>query len=151
MNKDLASQAQRPVAPIAVCLCTLALYGCANVSHMLLYTDTSLGIKGGLNPETNTVSMHVGFRRNFATIVPKVREPAENGEPTGEMEAASVYSTSKMGLHGLHVPDVEETVVTGDAAYALGLSPNALDPFTPKNKNGAANGNSGTNHGGDSQ
>jgi hypothetical protein len=137
MNKNLTSRAHRAVAPIGVCLCAVALCGCANVSHMLLYTDTSLGIKGGLNPETNTVSMHVGFRRNFATIVPKVQE-VENGKPTGEMEAASVYSTSKMALHGLHVPDVEEMVVTGDAADALGQSSAALDPFTskPKKDNG---------------
>jgi hypothetical protein len=117
---------------------------------MLLYTDTSLGIKGGLNPETNTVSMHVGFRRNFATIVPKVQE-VENGQPTGEMEAASVYSASRVALHGLHVPDVEEMVVTGDAAEALGQSPGALEPFTGKSKNSNTTGDSGTSHGGDSQ
>src|SRR4051794_3050422 len=120
MIEILMIEGARAAARLTVCLCAAALCGCANVSHMLLYTDTSLGIKGGLNPETNSVSMHVGFRRNFATIVPKVRVVAENGQPTGEMEAASVYSTSKIGLHGLHVPDVDEMVVTGDAAYALG-------------------------------
>jgi hypothetical protein len=138
------------LARVGLFLSAIALSACANVSHMLLYQDTSLGIKGGLNPETNTASIHVGFRRNFATIVPKVKE-TENGQPTGEMEAASVYSASKMVIRGLQLPDIDETVVTGDAAYALGQSADALDPFKPKANGASSNDNSTNNTGGNSR
>ena len=151
MKNYLTSKPYGDLVRVVLVLNALSLSACANVSHMLLYQDTSLGIKGGLNPETNTANIHVGFRRNFATIVPKV-QPTVNGAPAGDMEAASVYSASNMVIRGLQVPDIDEIVVTGDAAAALGKTANALIPFTSKSGSGNNSNDSSTNNtGGGSQ
>lgn len=110
----------------------LALVSCANVSHMLLYQDTNLGIKGGYNPETSNVSLHIGFRRNFVTLVPKVNHDMSGDPAKADLESASVFSASSMTLRGLAVPDIDEMVVTGDAAVALGGTKGALLPFQKK-------------------
>jgi len=109
----------------------LAFCSCANVSHMLLYHDRHLGIKGGVNPETNNVAINVGYRSNFASIIPKVEPDPVNAPKT--YEAASVYSSSRIVIRGLGVPDVEELTATGDAAVAVGKSADGQQPFTSKN------------------
>ena len=122
----------RPIRCLAPLLAAAALaFGaCANVTHTMLYQDSNLGIKGGYNPETSNIAIHVGFRRNFATIVPKV-----NHDLTGtaeDLDAASVYNASTMVVRGLSVPDIDEITVTGDAAVALASSKGALLPFQKK-------------------
>ncbi len=105
---------------------TLCLAGCANVPHAVLYQETTLGVSAGTNPESGNLKVRVGFKRDFASITPKVRTTP--GDDT-TIDAGSTFVASRYSVKGLDIPEVEEVMVTGEAAASLGKSPEALKPF----------------------
>ncbi len=110
--------------------------GCANPSHAVLYQQTTLGVNAGTNPETGNFKLRVGFKREFAAVIPKVVLPADPNNPeAGEkIEAGSTFSASRYSVKGLQIPEVEEFIVTGDAATTLGATPGAMGAFSLNKK-----------------
>ena len=110
--------------------------GCANVSHLVLYQNTNLGLKGSVSPQTGNTSIKFGFDRQFLTIVPKVKidnQANNNPNETQTLEAADVFSASRVNVRGLFVPDVEELILTGDAAKKYANSDSARKAFQSRN------------------
>jgi hypothetical protein len=103
--------------------------GCANVSHALVYQDTTLGINGGASPQNGNINLKIGFQRNFASVVPKVKNPNPNSPDAPDVEAGSVFAASRYSVKGLQLPDIDEFIVTGDAAAELGKAPGAVETF----------------------
>jgi hypothetical protein len=115
-----------PLWQIGVIACVLSwLAGCANVSHVFLYQDSTLGINGGVNPENNNVNLHIGYHRDFYLVAPKV---ATDGSTA--YNAASTYGYSKIVINGLEVPDIDELVATGTAATMMAGSGSGTAIFT---------------------
>ena len=106
---------------------------CANVSHLVLYQNTNLGLKGTVSPQTGNTSIKVGFDREFLAILPKIK--VDNPDGTQVLEAGTVFSASRVNVRGLNVPDVEELILTGDAAKIYARTPDARKAFESPNQN----------------
>ena len=117
----------RTVGASALAVCAaIALAACGNVSHVMLYQDSTLGVNGGVNPENNNVNLHIGYHRDFYMVAPKV---AVDGTSTA-YDAASTYGYTKLVINGLNVPDIDELVATGTAAVLMAKTPDAKAIFT---------------------
>ena len=107
------------------CWVMVSLSGCANTTHMALYQNTNLGLKGGLNPQNSNVSVKIGFSREFISVIPKVQH--EDPAVEHPQEAGSVFAASRVDIQGLNVPEIEEIIVTGDAAVEFARSKEGHD------------------------
>jgi hypothetical protein len=77
--------------------CASLLMGCEATQLYLAYR-TNVGINASVNPEMTEGSMMIGYRRNFATIVPKsVPIPAD---PVGR-DAMSALVCSDLVVTGI--------------------------------------------------
>ena len=117
-------------------LLSVAVSGCANSSHLLIYQHTNLGLNSGINPQTGNLHVRIGLRRDFACVIPKVTMKNQDTD-TQDIKAASSYVVSRVRIRGpLEVPDIAEIIATGKAAAQMGDKADALSPFvTPKKDN----------------
>ena len=115
----------RPWLSLLMGIPLIFLAACANVSHVVIYQDNQLGIKGSYSSDTNSGTLVIGYRNKFASLIPKV-DPAVTGS---DYQAASVYAGSQMVVHGLGVPDVDEITATGQAAIYVASSSGGQAPF----------------------
>ncbi len=107
--------ATRLLLPLAI---VALLPACTNTSHMLLVQDTHLGLHAAPNPEGQNVGVSFGYRRRFATVIPKVEFGVDDAQYKRPVRnAASVVSAASATFNGpFRVPEVSEVVWTGDAA-----------------------------------
>ena len=116
----------RPLWQIGLIASALSwLAGCSSPSHLFLYQDSTLGLNGGVNPQTNNVDLHIGYHRDFYMLAPKI---ATDGSTA--YDAASSYGYSKIVINGLSVPDIDELVATGTAATLMAGSGSGAAIFT---------------------
>ena len=73
LNRDRIRECLIPTIACVAIVASDGAVGCANVSHMVLYQNTNLGLKGSVSPSTGNTSIKVGFERDFLTILPKVK------------------------------------------------------------------------------
>lgn len=118
---------RRPLAALSALGLAAFAPGCANTSHMALYQNTVLGVNGAVNPDNSNVHLKVGFSRDFITVIPKVKRE------DGEMQAGSVFATSRTNVKGLNIPEVDEVIITGDAAARFAKTKDGHEVFNPGN------------------
>jgi hypothetical protein len=92
--------------------CAFLLMGCEATQLYLAYR-TNVGINASVNPEMTEGSLIIGYRRNFATIVPKSVPIAT--DPAGR-DAMSALVCSDLVVTGIWLNSYVEYLATGAAS-----------------------------------
>jgi hypothetical protein len=95
--------------------CLSLLVGCEATQLYLAYR-TNVGINASVNPEMTEGSLVLGYRRNFATIVPKSVPVA--GDPAGR-DAMSALVCSDLVVTGIWLNSYVEYLATGTASQTF--------------------------------
>jgi hypothetical protein len=95
--------------------CASLLTGCEPTQLYLAYR-TNVGINASVNPEMTEGSLIIGYRRNFATIVPKSVPLAT--DPTGR-DAMSALVCSDLVVTGIFLHSYVESLATGKASQTF--------------------------------
>jgi len=105
--------------------CASLLMGCEATQLYLAYR-TNVGINASVNPEMTEGSLIIGYRRNFATIVPKSVPIA--ADPAGR-DAMSALVCSDLVVTGIWLTSYVEYLATGAASqtFAENLTKKAQD------------------------
>jgi len=106
--------------------------GC-EANQLYLAYRTNVGINASVNPQMTEGSLIIGYRRNFATIVPK-SVPAV-GDPT-RRDAMSSLVCSELVVTGIWLKSYVEYLATGKASQTF-----ADNLVAQKPKNGTASAN----------
>lgn len=88
------------------------LAGCEATQLYLAY-HTNVGVNASVNPEMTEGSLVIGYRRNFATIVPK-SVPTKD-DPAGR-DAMSALVCSDLVVTGIFLSSYVEYVAAGKAS-----------------------------------
>jgi hypothetical protein len=86
--------------------------GC-EANQLYLAYRTNVGINASVNPEMTEGSLVIGYRRNFATIVPK--GVPMDGDAT-RRDAMSALVCSELVVKGIRLNSYIEYLATGDAS-----------------------------------
>jgi hypothetical protein len=92
--------------------CASLLMGC-EANQLYLAYRTNVGINASVNPEMTEGSLVIGYRRNFATIVPK--SVPMDGDAT-RRDAMSALVCSELVVTGIWLNSYIEYLATGDAS-----------------------------------
>jgi len=96
-------------------VCAALLIGC-EANQLYLAYRTNVGINASVNPEMTEGSLVIGYRRNFATIVPKsVPIPAD----LAGRDAMSALVCSDLVVTGIWLNSYVEYLATGTASQTF--------------------------------
>ena len=95
--------------------CASLLMGCEATQLYLAYR-TNVGINASVNPEMTEGSLIIGYRRNFATIVPK--SVPIGADPAGR-DAMSALVCSDLVVTGIWLTSCVEYLATGAASQTF--------------------------------
>jgi len=121
----------KPVGQV-LCLCAVALAGCAQPSHLIAVHRTTIGLSMAGSSE-GSGHFSLGYRQREVFVVPKTNLAQPGEQP--RYEAMSVMSCTTVEATFLGPVDFRQTLASGDAAtqyaqkYAAGEVKGALQPF----------------------
>ena len=92
--------------------CASVLMGC-EANQLYLAYRTNVGINASVNPQMTEGSLIIGYRRNFAAVVPKsVPIPSD----AAGRDAMSALVCSDLVVSGIWLQSYVESVATGEAS-----------------------------------
>jgi hypothetical protein len=106
--------------------CASLLMGC-EANQLYLAYRTNVGINASVNPEMTEGSLVIGYRRDFATIVPK-SVPID--ADVARRDAMSALVCSELVVNGIWLNSYVEYLASGEAAknFAKELAKKGADP-----------------------
>lgn len=108
---------------LAMALASTALAGC-DANQLYMAYQTNIGIHAAVNPQMTEGSLMIGYRRDFAAVVPRsvpVRADgtAAAGTAPEAWDAMAAMVCSDLVVSGIWLDRYEENLATGPAAIAF--------------------------------